>query len=64
MKAPYTKSGRSGNTVYQRARYGQISYPYHKLANPNWACFEKTDNEIGSFSLPSHRNLKKRLEIS
>jgi hypothetical protein len=35
MKAPYTKSGRSGNTVYQRARYGQISYPYHKPANPN-----------------------------
>ena len=35
MKVPYTKCGRCGNTVWQRNRYGQISYPYHVQANPN-----------------------------
>ena len=34
MKEPYTKAGKRGNVVYQRARYGQISYPYHVPANP------------------------------
>ena len=34
MKVPYTKSGKCGNKVYQRARYGQISYDYFVPANP------------------------------
>ncbi len=37
MKVPYTKCGKCGDTVYQRNRFGQISYPYlsHIPANPN-----------------------------
>ena len=34
MKVPYTKSGKCGNKVYQRARYGQISYDYFIPKNP------------------------------
>ena len=34
MKVPYTKSGKCGNKVYQRARYGQISYKYFVPSNP------------------------------
>ena len=34
MKVPYTKSGKCGNTVWQRARYGQISYPAFIPFNP------------------------------
>src|ERR1035441_10417172 len=34
MKVPYTKSGKCGNTVWQRARYGQICYPAFVPFNP------------------------------
>ena len=34
MKVPYTKSGKCGDTVWQRNRYGQISYPAFIPANP------------------------------
>jgi hypothetical protein len=34
MKVPYTKSGKSGSTVWQRARYGQICYPAFVPFNP------------------------------
>jgi len=34
MKVPYTKSGKCGNLVYQRARYGQICYPAFVPLNP------------------------------
>jgi hypothetical protein len=34
MKVPYTKSGKCGNTVWQRARYGQISYAAFIPTNP------------------------------
>jgi len=34
MSVPYTKCGKRGDTVWQRNRYGQISYPYHRPANP------------------------------
>src|ERR1035438_4962810 len=34
MKMPYTKSGKSGSTVWQRARYGQICYPAFVPFNP------------------------------
>ena len=34
MKVPYTKSGKCGNTVWQRARYGQISYAAFIPFNP------------------------------
>jgi hypothetical protein len=34
MTVPYTKSGKCGNTVWQRARYGQISYPAFVPLNP------------------------------
>jgi len=34
MKLPYTKSGKLGNVVWQRARYGQICYPAFIPFNP------------------------------
>jgi hypothetical protein len=34
MTIPYTRSGKFGNTVWQRARYGQISYPAFIPFNP------------------------------
>mgnify|MGYP001546592993 CR=1 FL=1 len=35
MKVPYTKSGKRGDLIFQRNRWGvQISYPYHVPANP------------------------------
>src|ERR1019366_1362684 len=34
MKMPYTKSGKSGDTVWQRARYGQICSPAFIPFNP------------------------------
>jgi hypothetical protein len=34
MKVPYTKSGKCGGTVWQRNRYGQISYPAFVPFNP------------------------------
>ena len=37
MSVPYTQCGKRGDTVWQRNRYGQISYPYHKPANPRTA---------------------------
>lgn len=37
MKAPYTKSGKCGDTVWQRNRYGQISYAFFIPANPKSA---------------------------
>jgi len=34
MKLPYTESGKCGNMVWQRNRYGQICYPAFIPANP------------------------------
>ena len=34
MKMPYTKSGKCGQTVWQRNRFGQISYPAFIPFNP------------------------------
>ena len=34
MKVPYTKAGKIGNVVWQRNRYGAISYPWFTPANP------------------------------
>jgi hypothetical protein len=34
MKVPYTKSGKCGGTVWQRARYGQICYAAFVPYNP------------------------------
>jgi hypothetical protein len=34
MKVPYTKSGKCGQMVWQRARYGQICYPAFIPFNP------------------------------
>jgi hypothetical protein len=34
MKVPYTKSGKCGNLVWQRNRYGQICYPAFVPFNP------------------------------
>jgi hypothetical protein len=34
MKVPYTKSGKCGNMVWQRNRYGQICYPAFVPFNP------------------------------
>ena len=33
MKVPYTKTGKIGNVVYQRNRFGPISYPWFTPAN-------------------------------
>jgi hypothetical protein len=35
MTIPYTRSGKFGNTVWQRARYGQICYPAFIPFNSN-----------------------------
>ena len=34
MKVPYTKSGKCGDTVWQRNRHGQVSYPAFVPYNP------------------------------
>jgi hypothetical protein len=34
MKMPYTKSGKCGNTVWQRNRYGAYCYPAFVPSNP------------------------------
>jgi hypothetical protein len=34
MAEPYTRSGKRGNRVWQRNRYGQTHYPGHVPANP------------------------------
>ena len=34
MRVPYTRSGKCGGTVWQRARYGQICYPAFIPFNP------------------------------
>jgi len=34
MAKPYTKSGKCGNMIWQRNRYGQICYPAFILRNP------------------------------
>jgi hypothetical protein len=34
MKMPYTRSGKCGNTVWQRNRYGAYCYPAFVPANP------------------------------
>ena len=34
MARPYTQCGTRGGIVYQRNRYGQISYPKHKPRDP------------------------------
>ena len=34
MKVPYTQCGKRGNTIWQKNRYCQISYPYHRPYDP------------------------------
>jgi hypothetical protein len=48
MKVPYTKSGKCGNTVWQRNRYGQICYPYHVPANPRTPAQRRVRNGFGA----------------
>jgi hypothetical protein len=50
MKVPYTKAGKCGNIVYQRARYGQISYPYHVPANPRTPAQTAVRGKFGAVS--------------
>jgi hypothetical protein len=50
MKVPYTKCGKRGDTVWQRNRYGQISYPYHVPANPRTAAQRQVRSAFGSVS--------------
>jgi hypothetical protein len=47
MKVPYTKSGKCGNTVWQRNRYGQISYPWHKPKNPRTPAQQEVRGDFG-----------------
>ncbi len=50
MKEPYTKAGKRGNVVYQRARHGQISYPYHVPANPRTSAQKAIRSVFGAVS--------------
>ena len=50
MKEPYTKAGQRGNVVYQRARYGQISYPYPVPPNPRTAAQRAIRGVFGAVS--------------
>ena len=50
MKAPYTKCGKCGDMVWQRNRYGPISYPYHIPANPRTAAQRQVRGAFGSVS--------------
>ena len=50
MKAPYTKAGKCGNVVWQRNRYGQISYPYFIPANPRTRAQLQVRASFGSVS--------------
>ena len=36
-REPYTKCGKLGDFIFQRNRYGQISYPWHAPRNPRSA---------------------------
>jgi len=50
MKEPYTKCGKCGDMVWQRNRYGPISYPYHIPANPRTAAQRQVRGAFGSVS--------------
>ena len=50
MKEPYTKCGKCGDMVWQRNRYGPISYPYHVPANPRTAAQRQVRGAFGSVS--------------
>ncbi len=50
MKKPYTKSGKCGNKVYQRARHGQISYAYYIPANPRTPDQVEVRGDFGAFA--------------
>ena len=50
MKVPYTKCGKCGDTVFQRNRYCQISYPYHIPRNPRTAQQQQVRGAFGSVS--------------
>ena len=50
MKVPYTKCGKCGDTVWQRNRYCQISYPYHIPANPRTDAQQQVRGAFGSVS--------------
>ena len=50
VKEPYTKAGKRGNVVYQRARYGQISYPYPVPPNPRTAAQRAIRGLFGAVS--------------
>src|ERR1035437_9963437 len=50
MKVPYTKAGKCGNTVWQRNRYGQISYPNFIPANPRTPAQLQIRASFGSVS--------------
>ena len=50
MKRPYTKSGKCGNVVWQRNRYGQIHYPFFIPANPRSPAQRLVRGTFGSVS--------------
>ena len=50
MKAPYTKSGKCGDVVWQRNPYGQISYKYFIPANPRTPAQLAVRGSFGSVS--------------
>ena len=50
MKEPYTKSGKCGNIVWQRNRYGQISYPWFIPKTPRTIAQLQVRASFGSVS--------------
>jgi hypothetical protein len=52
MAARYTMSGKCGDTVYQRNRYGQIAYPAFVPFNPRTDAQCAVRNTFGAVSAP------------
>jgi hypothetical protein len=50
MKLPYTKSGKCGNLVWQRNRYGQVCYPAFIPFNPRTTAQVAVRGHFGAVS--------------
>src|SRR5664280_2902686 len=50
MKLPYTKSGKCGNVVWQRNRYGQVCYPAFIPFNPRTTAQRAVRGHFGAVS--------------
>ncbi len=50
MKVPYTMTGKRGDMVYQRNRYGQISYKFKPVFNPRSKRQQENRRRFGRFA--------------